>query len=215
MDYVCRHFNPIVLDELLNMLLHEKYNNFTIVLASQSPRRHQLLKGLGLNFEIISADVEEAYPDSLKAEEIAVFLSELKSNSISLHNYPERTLLLTADTIVWLDGQCLGKPVNYDEAIEMITRLSGNRHEVYTGVTLRTRKQTRSFYARSDVWFRQLREEEIIWYVEHCRPYDKAGSYGVQEWIGYTAIERIEGSFFNVMGLPTQKLYLELMSFPV
>lgn len=195
------------------MLLHDKLNGRRLLLASQSPRRRELMTGCRLPFTLAPKyDCNEIYPPEIPAEEVPLYLSQLKSRS-----YPEPLgpgdILLTADTVVVSDGKVLGKPGNRDEAVAMLRRLSGRRHRVVSGVTLRTARRSHSFQARSDVWFRPLTDEEIAYYLDNFRPYDKAGSYGIQEWIGYAAIERIEGSFYNVMGLPVQQLYVELEKF--
>lgn len=195
------------------MLLHEKLAPYRLLLASQSPRRRELMSGCGLPYELAPKfDCEERYPAELAAEEVPGFLSRLKSEA-----YPAplaaRDILLTADTVVVLDGEVLGKPRGRDEAVEMLGRLSARRHTVVSGVTFRTRERMHTFTAHTSVWFRRLEREEIDYYVDTFRPFDKAGSYGIQEWIGYAAIERIEGSFYNVMGLPIQKVYTELDKF--
>ncbi len=195
------------------MLLHEKLRNRRLLLASQSPRRRELMTGCGLPYELAPKyDCEEVYPADLAAEEVPLYLSQLKS-----HAYPAQLtpgdILLTADTVVVLNGRVLGKPHGRDEALRMLHDLSGHRHTVVSGVMLRTAEGEHSFEARTDVWFRNLTDEEITYYVDAFRPFDKAGSYGIQEWIGYAAIERIEGSFYNVMGLPIQKVYTELDKF--
>ncbi len=195
------------------MLLHEKLASHRLLLASQSPRRRELVAGCGLPYELAPRyDCEERYPASLPAEEVPLYLSRLKSAA-----YPAplgaADILLTADTVVILDGEVLGKPRGRDGAVEMLRRLSGRTHTVITGVTLRTADRTHAFDARSEVRFRPLSDEEIAYYVDTFRPYDKAGAYGIQEWIGYAAIEGIEGSFYNVMGLPIQRLYVELERF--
>lgn len=195
------------------MLLHEKLRPYRLILASQSPRRRQLLADSGLNFELAPRyECEEIYPPTLRAAEVPRYLSQLKSAACPLP-LGERDILLTADTVVVLDGEILGKPRDREEAIRMLGRLSGRRHTVITGVTLRTHSRRRSFSVRSDVRFRPLTQEEIVYYVDTFRPLDKAGGYGIQEWIGYAAIERIGGSFFNVMGLPIQRVYTELNQF--
>ena len=195
------------------MLLHEQLRNYRLLLASQSPRRRELMTGCGLPYELAPRfDCAEVYPAGLAAEEVPLYLSRLKSEA-----YPAplsgRDILLTADTVVVLDGEVLGKPRDRQEAAEMLRRLSGRRHTVVTGVAFRTTSRQHAFEARTDVWFRTLDQEEIDYYVDTFRPFDKAGSYGIQEWIGYAAIERIEGSFYNVMGLPIQKVYVELNQF--
>ena len=195
------------------MLLHEQLRFRRLLLASQSPRRRELLTACGLPYELAPRfDCEELYPADLPAEEVPLFLSQLKSRA-----YPtplgENDILLTADTVVVLNGRVLGKPRDREEAVEMLHNLSGRRHTVVSGVTLRTAERQHSFSARTDVWFRVLADEEIAYYVDRFHPFDKAGAYGIQEWIGYAAIERIDGSFYNVMGLPVQKVYTELNKF--
>ncbi len=194
-------------------MLLEKLKNYEIILASKSPRRQFLLKELGIDFETAEIEIDEKYPDNLLREQIALYLCELKANAFKFVNNNEKTLVITADTIVWFNNQVLNKPKDFDEAVEMLQRLSGEKHQVYTAVCLKTKNKQKSFFACSDVYFRNLTKEEIYWYVENCKPYDKAGAYGAQEWLGYIGIERIEGSYFNVVGLPTQKLFDELMKF--
>lgn len=195
------------------MLLHDKLKPYRLILASQSPRRRQLLADAGLEFVLAPRfECEESFPDTMPAAEVAQYLSALKSEA-----YPEplgaNDILLTADTVVIACNRILGKPADRAEAIEMITMLSGRDHEVVTGVTLRSAECVKSFSVSSKVRFRALLQEEIEYYVDTYRPFDKAGSYGIQEWIGYVGIEGIEGSFYNVMGLPVQRLYSELNDF--
>ena len=195
------------------MLLHERLRNYRLLLASQSPRRRELLSGCGLPYELAPRYAcEERYPAGLPAEEVPRYLSRLKSEA---YPFPldERDILLTADTVVVLGDRVLGKPHDRADAVAMLRALAGRSHVVVSGVTLRTVHASHTFTARSEVWFRPLRDEEIDYYVDTCRPYDKAGSYGIQEWLGYVAIERIDGSFYNVMGLPVQRLYTELEKF--
>ncbi len=195
------------------MLLNDKLKPYRLLLASQSPRRRELMTGCGLPYEPAPKyDCEEIYPADLPAEEVPLYLSQLKSRAYPQPLAPDE-ILLTADTVVVLDGEVLGKPHGREDAVGMLGRLSGRRHTVVSGVTLRTAERMHSFEARTSVWFRTLSAEEIEHYVDTCRPFDKAGSYGIQEWIGYAAIERIEGSFYNVMGLPIQKVYVELDKF--
>ena len=195
------------------MLLHDKLKDFRLLLASHSPRRRQLLTDCGLDFELIDKyDVEELYPSDMASEQVPLYLSQLKSRGYTAP-LADNEILITADTVVVADGAILGKPSDEDDARAMLSRLSGVRHRVVTGVTLRSVACEQSFSAASDVWFRPLSEEEIAYYVATFKPLDKAGSYGIQEWIGYVAIEKIEGSFYNVMGLPIQKLYVRLDSF--
>ena len=192
------------------MLLQDRLKNHRLILASASPRRRELLASCDLDFVLAEKfECEECYPDDLEAEKVAEYLSLLKSNAYP-HPLNEGDILLTADTVVIIGDKILGKPQNEEEAIEMISTLSGAPHKVVTGVTLRSTERTISFSAESKVAFRQLEEEEIAYYVKKYRPLDKAGAYGIQEWIGYVGIEGIEGSFYNVMGLPVQKLYVAL-----
>lgn len=185
---------------------------FEIILASKSPRRQQLLADLGLQFTVQSMDVAEEFPEGLAMSEIPVFLAELKAEAFRPHLQTNQ-LVIAADTIVWLDGQVLGKPVDYDDGFRMLSGLSGKKHHVVTGVCLLSTEKKVSFYAITDVWFKELSDSEIEFYLQNYKPYDKAGAYGIQEWIGYVAIHRIEGSFFNVMGLPVQSLYEHLKNF--
>jgi septum formation protein len=189
----------------------EKLNSFDIILASRSPRRQHLLAELGLVFRVVNhVEMEEVYPSILQAEEIPVYLARVKAarcDSLMEQN----TILITADTIVWLDNEVIGKPGSPEEAVNMLLRLSGRMHEVFTGVCIRTVMHETVFHASSKVFFRPLSEEEIAYYVNNFSPLDKAGAYGVQEWIGYVGVERIEGSYYNVMGLPVQRLYSELL----
>lgn len=195
------------------MLLHEKLQPYRLLLASQSPRRRELIAGSGIPFTLTEKYAcEEHYPATLAAEEVPAYLSRLKSEAYPTPLQPN-DILLTADTVVILDGEVLGKPKDREDALRMVARLAGNRHTVVTGVTLRTSERIETFSAKSDVWFRALSTEEIAYYVDTYRPFDKAGSYGIQEWIGYVGIERIDGSFYNVMGLPIQRLYVELEKF--
>ena len=192
------------------MLLHDKLKEYRLILASQSPRRRQLLADAGIEFELAPRfECEESFPDDMPADEVAEYLSRLKSEA-----YPEplgeKDILLTADTVVIAHSRILGKPADRAEAIAMISMLSGCEHDVVTGVTLRTAAHTHSFSVKSKVRFRALDEEEIAYYVDTYRPFDKAGAYGIQEWIGYVGIESLDGSFYNVMGLPVQRLYCEL-----
>jgi len=194
-------------------MLTEKLKNHYVILASQSPRRRQLLKDLGMEFEIIPVDVEENYPANLKHKDIAVYLSELKAVSVEIEKLRENCLIITADTIVWKDGKILSKPADDEDAKRMLRMLSGDVHEVITGVTLRTKKKMRTFYVLTRVWFKPLTEEEISYYVRYFHPLDKAGAYGAQDWIGFVGISRIEGCYFNVVGLPVNQLWIELDKF--
>ncbi len=193
-------------------MLIEKLKNHTLVLASQSPRRMKLLEEAGIPFRLaIPLDIEEKYPDGLDKFQIPVYLAELKSKAYG--EIAENEIWITADTIVWQKNRVINKPRDAEDAFEILTSLSGSMHEVITGVCLRKRSGIRTFYSHSEVYFSKLSAEEILHYIETCKPYDKAGGYGIQEWIGYIGIEKINGSYFNVMGLPVQKLYRELEEF--
>lgn len=184
-----------------------------IVLASNSPRRRELLAGLGYPYEVRVLDgIDESYPDTLRGSEVAAYISRVKAEAYRA-TMAEDELIITADTIVCLDDRVLGKPADELEAIAMLRSLSGRTHQVYTGVTIVTSVDNSTFVSRSDVTFSSLTDEEINHYVTHYRPMDKAGAYGIQEWIGYIGVERIEGSYFNVMGLPMQRLYSELKKY--
>ena len=189
------------------MTMLDKYH---VILASNSPRRRELLAGLGVDFEVRTRPgIDESYPSDLKRGDIPLYIAKEKADayrSIIGNN----DLVITADTIVWLDGEVLGKPVDRDEAIMMLKKLSGRTHQVYTGVALTTKDWQRSFSVETHVRFAPLKEEHIIFYVDYYRPFDKAGAYGVQEWIGYIGVEGLEGSYYNVMGLPVQRLFKEI-----
>ncbi|MDR0766787.1 MAG: Maf family nucleotide pyrophosphatase [Odoribacteraceae bacterium] len=186
---------------------------YRLVLASASPRRQQLMREAGFEFEVRTRPVPEIYPPGLAVGKVPEYLARLKASAFAGELAGDE-MLVTADTVVCLRGKIIGKPSGRQEAIDMLTALSGERHAVVTGVCLATATRQHSFSARTNVYFRQLREEEITRYVDTCRPFDKAGAYGIQEWIGYTGITRIEGSFYNVMGLPVQKLYRALEQWP-
>ena len=188
------------------------FNNYKIILASKSPRRRQLLEGLDIPFEVIIHEVDEIFPDGLPMEEIPVYLAKLKAEPFS-EELSHDALVITADTIVWIEGTVLGKPNDYEHAAAMLRQLSGRKHIVVTGVCLTSREKQVTFSASTDVYFKNLSDSEIDYYLQNYHPYDKAGSYGVQEWIGYIAITGIEGSYFNVMGLPVQRLHEELLKF--
>ena len=227
------------------MIKHpEKYR---FILASKSPRRQFLLKELGLDFEVRTKEVDESFDDALQAQEIPLYLCEKKAMAFDeeLH---DNTVVITADTVVWVNGQVLNKPEDFNDAVRMLKLLSGNMHEVFTGVCIRSKNKTRSFYVRTAVYFKELSQSAIEYYVSNYRPYDKAGAYGAQECLpegmnpcsaeeiafltkmnkleliknsrsdaqpgtGYAAVERIDGSYFNVMGLPLIELYEELLAF--
>ena len=186
--------------------------DYKIILASKSPRRKQLLEGLNLPFEVIVREVDEVFPDGMPMEDIPVFLAKLKAEPF-LTEQNDNILVITADTIVWIDNEVLGKPLDHQHATEMLRKLSGRKHVVVTGVCLTSKVKQVAFSSLTDVYFKELSDVEIEYYLDLYHPYDKAGAYGVQEWIGYIAIDRIEGSYFNVMGLPVQRLYEELRKF--
>lgn len=183
-----------------------------LILASKSPRRQQLLSGLGFNFEIVTREVDESFPPHLKAQEIPLYLSKIKAEAFN-DLQDDKTIVLTADTVVWINDKVLNKPENEEEAYQMLRLLSGNMHEVFTGVTISSKFKHQSFFSKTNVYFKHLSDEEIWYYIKNFQPFDKAGAYGAQEWIGYIAIEKIEGSYFNVMGLPVKEVYEELIKF--
>lgn len=188
----------------------DNLKKYHIILASNSPRRRELLSGLGVDYEVRTLPgVDESYPDTLSGEDIPVYISREKAAAYLPSIAPDE-LIITADTIVWLDGRVLGKPADEADACRMLRELSGRTHQVITGVTLSTAAFQKSFAVTSEVEFAPLTEEEITYYVDHYRPLDKAGAYGVQEWIGFIGVRRLSGSYFNVMGLPIQRMYQEL-----
>ncbi|MDO5315978.1 MAG: Maf family nucleotide pyrophosphatase [bacterium] len=186
---------------------------YHIILASKSPRRQELLRGMGVDFEILTKETPENYPSDLPLDEVPKYLSLQKSLAFDDDELPADYLLITSDTVVICEGEILGKPKDREDASRMLELLSGKTHHVVTGVTVRSAEKTKSFAVRSNVTFAELEQDEIDYYIEHCKPYDKAGAYGIQEWIGYVGISGLEGSFYNVMGLPTRKLYQCLKSF--
>ena len=190
-------------------IMLDNLKKFNIVLASNSPRRKELMSGLGVDYVVKTLpDVDESYPDTLQGEEIPAYISREKAEAYQSMIEPDE-LLITADTIVWMNGEVLGKPKDREDAIRMLRKLSGASHQVITGVCLTTKGWQNSFTVTTDVTFAVLSEEEIVYYVDKYSPMDKAGAYGVQEWIGFIGVESISGSYYNVMGLPVQKLYRE------
>lgn len=188
----------------------ENLKKYKVVLASNSPRRKELLSGLGIEYEVKTlADVDESFPEGLDGVEIPAYIARAKADAYR-QVMQEDELVITADTIVWLDGEVMGKPADEEDARRMLKALSGKTHQVITGVCLTTVGYQKTFATVTDVTFAALTDEEIAHYVEHYRPMDKAGSYGIQEWIGFVGVERIEGSYFNVVGMPIQRLYTEL-----
>ena len=195
------------------MLLKDKFIGRRLLLASKSPRRSQLLRDCGLDFEVVDGrEAEEIYPADMPSEQVAEYLSRIKSDAYA-DMVEGGDVLITADTIVVAGGEILGKPSDREDAVRMLGLLSGASHTVITGVTLRTTDKVESFSCTSRVKFRTIEPDEVDYYLDTYRPYDKAGAYGIQEWIGYVAIEGIEGSFYNVMGLPVQMLYVRLKEF--
>ncbi|QIA08897.1 Maf-like protein [Draconibacterium halophilum] len=185
---------------------------YKFILASKSPRRQELLKSLGIDFEVQTKDVDESYPNHLPPDKIPVYLAEKKAKAFT-NGLNNNDLLITADTIVVLNDHVLEKPVDYDHAFQMLSALSGRIHEVITGVCLSSTKKSVVFSSLTNVQFKKLTNAEIDYYINTFKPYDKAGAYGIQEWIGSIGISHIEGSFYNVMGLPLQKLYEEFQKF--
>nr|WP_306562591.1 Maf-like protein [Bacteroides intestinalis] len=189
----------------------DNLKKYKVILASNSPRRKELLAGLGVDYEVRTLpDVDESYPETLQGADIPLYIAKEKADAYVAMMQPGE-LMITADTIVWLDGKVLGKPQNREDALQMLRTMSGRTHEVFTGVCITTTDWQRSFTAQTEVRFATLSEEEIAYYVDNFQPMDKAGAYGVQEWIGFIGVENISGSYYNIMGLPVQKLYRELL----
>ena len=191
-------------------MLHNKFKNKNIILASGSPRRQELFKELGVNYSIKVKEVDEIYDSTLKKEEITNYLAELKANAFS-NEIGNNDIIITADTIVWQNNKALEKPKNKLEAIKMLQQLSGTKHSVFSSICIKNKYLQKVFYDETIVYFKKLSEQELVYYVENYKPFDKAGAYGIQEWIGLIGVTHIEGSYFNVMGLPVHKLYEELI----
>ena len=191
----------------------EILRHYNLLLGSKSPRRQELLKALGLHYTLVDIDVEEIYPSHLQGAEIARYLCELKADAYNNALLAEDSILVTADTIVWLDGKYIGKPSGKEEAMEMLKKLSGKQHSVFSGICLKSSKRKIVFHAHTLVKFRELASDEIEYYVNHHKPFDKAGSYGIQDWIGYIGITGIEGCYYNVMGFPVEMFYEQLTQF--
>jgi septum formation protein len=187
----------------------DNLKKYRVILGSNSPRRQELLKGIHVNFELIPMDADESLPNHIQGLESALYLAERKADAY-INILTEHDLLITADTIVLSENRILGKPHNKQEAVEMLRALSGKTHQVVTGVCISTTTRRHSFHTITEVQFSNLTADEIDFYIDNYSPYDKAGSYGVQEWIGFIGVEHINGSYFNVMGLPIQRLYQEL-----
>jgi septum formation protein len=187
-------------------MIKDKFKEYKIILASGSPRSQKFLKYLDLDFEIRLKDIEETYPDTLQGFEITNYLAELKANAFK-EDLKEKELLITSDTIVWLDNKALGKPKDYNDAFAILKSLSNETHEVITSVCFKTTEQTDTIFDITKVTFTSLSEEDIRYYLDNFKPFDKAGAYGIQEWIGLIGISRIDGSYTNVVGLPTEKVF--------
>jgi septum formation protein len=194
------------------MMIADDLKNYRIILASRSPRRQQLLRELGLKFDLMVREYSETFPDDLSGEEIARFVAHEKAISFK-DEIADNEILITADTIVWCNGKVLGKPLDYKDALRILNEISGNTHEVITGVSIISTGKEVTFSVSTKVTFEILSPEEIEYYVLNFKPYDKAGAYGIQEWIGAIACSNIEGSYFNVVGLPVHRLYKELQNF--
>ena len=191
----------------------DNLKNYHIILASNSPRRRELLAGLGIDFEVrVLPDIEENYPPTLPVSQIAQYIAKEKAQAYR-EVMTDDQLIITADTVVVAAGEVMGKPVNADDAFRMLRKLSGCKHQVITGVCLTSTAVQREFSVTTDVAFKQLTDDEIHYYINHYHPFDKAGAYGIQEWIGYIGVTGLEGSYFNVMGLPVQRIYTELSRF--
>ena len=193
-------------------MIIDKLNDYEIIIASRSPRRQQLLQELGLKFEVVTREYSETYPEGLGGEEIARYVAHEKAASFK-NEISYNEIVIAADTIVWCNNRVLGKPVNRNDAARILKEISGNTHEVITGVSILSQSKQCTFSDSTKVTFDSLSDEEIYYYIERYRPYDKAGAYGIQEWIGIVACSHIDGSYFNVVGLPVQKLYKELQRF--
>lgn len=193
-------------------MIVDTLNNYRIILASRSPRRQQLLKELGLNFDIVIKEYSEIYPENLRGEEIAKFVAQQKA-VLFKKEISENEIVIAADTIVWCNSRVFGKPKDNEDAQRMLREISGNTHEVITGVCILSSFNEKVFSVSTKVTFDLFSEEEINYYIKEFKPFDKAGAYGIQEWIGIAACSHIEGSYFNVVGLPVQRLYKELQSF--
>lgn len=192
-------------------MLKDRLKKYNVILASGSPRRQQFLKDLDLDFSIQLKEIEENFPSNLKGTEITDYLAELKASPFQ--ELKENDILITSDTIVWLNDKAIGKPKSKEEAIAIFNKLSGNMHQVITSVCIKTTQNINIFNDTTNVFFKKLTDEEINFYIDNFSPYDKAGGYGVQDWIGYIGVEKIEGSFYNVMGFPIHKFYQEMLKF--
>lgn len=193
------------------VMLLEKLKNYKIYLASKSPRRHEMLKSMDIDFEFLPTDVEEYHPEGFSPTQVVEFLSQHKLSPICMEKFPDNVIFIACDTIVVVDDVILEKPKNKEDALRMLSMLSNREHFVISGLTVKSHSKQLTSHRTTRVRFRKFTDEELQYYVNHYKPFDKAGAYGIQEWIGYTGIDYIEGSFFNVMGLPTQLLW-EMLS---
>ena len=195
-------------------MIADQFKDYKLILASRSPRRQQLLLELGLKFDIVIKEYDEVYPEGLNGEEIARFIAHSKAVSF-INEISDNEIFIAADTVVWCNDQVLGKPVSHTDAIRILKEISGNTHEVITAVSLLSGTKELTFSESTKVTFEALTQNEINYYIDKYKPYDKAGAYGIQEWIGIIACSHIDGSYFNVVGLPVQRLYKELQKFIV
>ena len=210
MTIITKKITNFVFLNINKYMLKQKLNNFNVILASGSPRRQQFFRDLDIDFSIQLKEIEEIYPENLKGVAITDYLSNLKSDAFSTLN--NKDLLITSDTIVWLEGKALGKPKDAKEAFTMLRAMSGKKHEVITSVCIKSNSFRKIINDITSVTFKELSDDEIQYYINNYKPFDKAGAYGIQEWIGFIGIDKIEGSYFNVVGLPVHKLYKELMN---
>ena len=192
-------------------MLIEKFKTKKILLGSQSPRRQELLKALGVDFKVVKISSDENYPENLRNEKITEFISLSKANAYS--NLKENEILITADTVVVLNDEVLGKPIDENEAFQMIRKLAGSTHQVFTSVCVRTIENILTFSDKTDVIFDEFTDEEINYYIQNFHPFDKAGAYGIQDWLGYAKVKGIQGCYYNVMGFPLSKFYRKMQSF--
>ena len=210
MTIITKKITNFVFLNINEYMLKQKLNNFNVILASGSPRRQQFFRDLDIDFSIQLKEIEEIYPENLKGVAITDYLSNLKSDAFSTLN--DKDLLITSDTIVRLEGKALGKPKDAKEAFTMLRAMSGKKHEVITSVCIKSNSFRKIVNDITSVTFKELSDEEIQYYINNYKPFDKAGAYGIQEWIGFIGIDKIAGSYFNVVGLPVHKLYKELMA---
>jgi septum formation protein len=193
-------------------MINDKIKDFRLILGSRSPRRQELLHDMGLKFDVVIKEYDEVYPEGLSGDAVARFVAKEKGVSF-INGISDYEIVITADTIVWCNNKVLGKPLDHKDAVRILKEISGNTHEVITGVSIRSKYKEVTFSESTKVTFETLSEDEIFYYIDNYKPYDKAGAYGIQEWIGIIACSHIDGSYFNVVGLPVQRLYKELKKF--